>query len=163
MAKTSIKNPITSPLDEADTKATGAILGAILVDLIDLSLIAKQAHWNVVGRQFRDVHLQLDELVAASRDYADQVAERSSAIGVSPDGRARTVAESSGLPVFPADWQDDRGVITHIVATLATLSERMRQRVGETEETDVITQDLLIGITREIEKAHWMWQAQLAG
>ena len=50
--------------------------------------MAKQAHWNLVGRQFHDVHLHLDELVDTARKYSDEVAERAAAIGVSPDGRA---------------------------------------------------------------------------
>ena len=52
------------------------------------SLVAKQVHWNVVGPRFRSVHLQLDEVVDTARQHADTVAERASAIGVSPDGRA---------------------------------------------------------------------------
>jgi hypothetical protein len=42
--------------------ALAASLQAVLVDLIELHLQAKQAHWNVVGRNFRDLHLQLDEI-----------------------------------------------------------------------------------------------------
>ncbi|MDO9396591.1 MAG: DNA starvation/stationary phase protection protein, partial [Herbiconiux sp.] len=29
----------------------------VLVDLIELHLQGKQAHWNVVGKNFRDLHL----------------------------------------------------------------------------------------------------------
>src|SRR5271155_5799943 len=38
-------------------------LQRVLVDLIELHLQGKQAHWNVVGTNFRDLHLQLDEIV----------------------------------------------------------------------------------------------------
>ena len=55
--------PIPSTLGDAQRDTTAAALQASLVDLIDLSLVAKQAHWNLVGRQFHDVHLHLDELV----------------------------------------------------------------------------------------------------
>ena len=34
-----------------------------LADLIELHLQSKQAHWNVVGKDFRDLHLRLDEPV----------------------------------------------------------------------------------------------------
>jgi starvation-inducible DNA-binding protein len=79
--------PIPSTLDDQARTTTANALQATLVDLIDLSLVAKQAHWNLIGRQFHDVHLHLDELVDTSRKYSDEVAERMSAIGVSPDGR----------------------------------------------------------------------------
>ena len=90
--------PIPSPLEDQARDITGAALQATLVDLVDLSLVAKQAHWNLVGRQFHDVHLHLDELVEKARKYSDQVAERAAAIGVSPDGRAATVASDSRVP-----------------------------------------------------------------
>ncbi|MQA10929.1 MAG: DNA starvation/stationary phase protection protein [Pseudonocardiaceae bacterium] len=156
------KAPITSPLSEADRKNAGNVLQATLVDLVDLSLTAKQAHWNVVGGHFVSVHTQLDELTATARNYADQVAERANAIGVSPNGKARTVAESSGIPEFPDNWQTDTDVIAAIAAILEALVQRLRARIDETDKSDLVTQDLLIEISKELEKAHWMWQAQQA-
>ena len=156
------KTPITSPLEAAARDETGRVLQEALVDLIDLSLVAKQAHWNVVGRNFRSVHLQLDELVAAAREYTDQVAERASAIGVSPDGRAATVAKHSGVPEFANGWRDDEAVARAIATTLLEVVQRMRARIKTTDDTDLVTQDLIIALTAKLEEAHWMWQAQLA-
>ncbi|MDR2113708.1 MAG: DNA starvation/stationary phase protection protein, partial [Bifidobacteriaceae bacterium] len=79
---------------------TNPILQAALVDLIDLSLLAKQAHWNVRGTNFRSVHLELDEVIDQVRIYSDDVAERLAAVGGSPDGRANTVAETSQVPTI---------------------------------------------------------------
>ncbi|MDT7705632.1 MAG: starvation-inducible DNA-binding protein, partial [Pseudonocardiales bacterium] len=62
-------------------------LQRVLVDLIALHLQGKQAHWNVVGRNFRDLHLQLDEIVDAAREFADTIAERMRALNAVPDGR----------------------------------------------------------------------------
>ena len=156
------KSPIKSPLSEADKEITGNALQATLVDLVDLSLIAKQAHWNVVGSNFRSAHLQLDELVNTARQYVDEVAERANAIGVSPNGKAKTVVESSGVPEYPDNWQSVESTVAAIVDILATLIERLRRRIDETDKSDLVTQDLLIEITRALEEAHWMWQAQQA-
>ncbi|GAA0510038.1 DNA starvation/stationary phase protection protein [Saccharopolyspora subtropica] len=156
------KAPISTPLHDQDREITGKVLQATLLDLIDLHLVGKQAHWNVIGRLFHDVHLHLDELVTAARGFADDVAERAAAIGISPDGRAATVAQGSGLPKFEAGWRDDRDVVQAITDILEELIRRLRERIDETDKTDLVTQDLLIGISRELEKSHWMWQAQLA-
>src|SRR6201992_3911726 len=78
-------------------------LQLILVDLIELHLQGKQAHWNVVGTNFRDLHLQLDELVDFARAGSDTIAERMRALDVVPDGRSDTVAATTSLPQFPAD------------------------------------------------------------
>ncbi|MEV4599371.1 DNA starvation/stationary phase protection protein [Amycolatopsis sp. NPDC049253] len=157
-----VNSPIKSPLTDADKEITGNALQATLVDLVDLSLIAKQAHWNVVGKNFRSAHLQLDELVATARQYVDEVAERANAIGISPNGKAKTVVESSGVPDYPDNWQSVETTVAAIVDILATLIERLRKRIDETDKSDLVTQDLLIEITRALEEAHWMWQAQQA-
>lgn len=156
------KNPITSPLADADRDAVGAVLQATLVDLVDLSLIGKQAHWNVIGKNFRSVHLQLDELVVLARTAADQVAERAAALGVTPNGTAKTIAASSGVPEIETGWLKEDEVVKSITASLASLIARMRTRIDETDKPDLVTQDLLIGITQQLEQAHWMWQAQSA-
>jgi starvation-inducible DNA-binding protein len=155
-------SPIKSPLTESDKEVTGNVLQATLVDLVDLSLIAKQAHWNVVGPNFRSAHLQLDELVTTARTYVDEVAERANAIGISPNGKAKTVVESSGLPAYPDNWQNVESTIAAIVDILAEEIARLRKRIDETDKSDLVTQDLLIEITRALEEAHWMWQAQQA-
>ena len=155
-------SPISSPLTASDREITGNVLQSTLVDLLDLSLIGKQAHWNVVGPNFRSVHLQLDELVATARTYVDEVAERANAIGISPNGKAKTVVESSGLSEYPDNWQSVEATVAAIVDILAGLIQRLRRRIDETDKSDLVTQDLLIEITQALEKAHWMWQAQQA-
>ncbi|WP_072690201.1 Dps family protein [Rhodococcus marinonascens] len=157
-----MSNPITSTLDNDQQKIVGDALQATVVDLIDLSLIAKQAHWNVIGQNFRSVHLALDELVAAARDFTDEAAERATAIGVSPDGRAATVARDSGTKGIGDGWTKDSEIIASIVGNLAALIDRLRNRITSTEKADPVTQDLLISITARLEQLHWMWQAQIA-
>jgi starvation-inducible DNA-binding protein len=155
--------PIPSTLDTQARDVTGAALQATLVDLIDLSLLAKQAHWNLVGRQFHDVHLHLDELVALARTYTDDVAERAAAIGVPPDGRAATVSSTSRTPSIKDGWLRDRDVVKLIFEAVDVVVRRVRPRIAETEQTDQVTQDLLIELTGKLEEARWMWQAQNVG
>ena len=81
--------------------ALASALQQVLVDLIELHLQGKQAHWNVVGRNFRDLHLQLDDIVDTAREAADTAAERLRALGVVPDGRSDEVAATTTLPLFP--------------------------------------------------------------
>src|SRR5262245_47677998 len=92
---------VTSILGDDNRKITGDVLQQALVDLIDLSLLAKQAHWNVYGRFFTPLHRQLDETVHTAREASDLLAERAMAIGVAPDGRAETVHRKTRLPSLP--------------------------------------------------------------
>jgi starvation-inducible DNA-binding protein len=151
---------VKSPLSEHDRKVVGDCLQGALVDLLDLSRLAKQVHWNVVGERFRSIHLQLDEVVSSARSHSDTVAERASAIGVSPDGRAGTVAKTSGIDTVTNGWVKDNEVVEIMVEGLHAVITRMRERIEVTAEPDPVSPDILIGLTAELEKFHCMFQAE---
>lgn len=151
---------VKSPISDSDLKVVGEALQGALIDLIDLSLVAKQAHWNLTGRNFKVVHEHLDEVVAIARAGQDDVAERAVAVGVNPDGRVRTVADRTQLPQLEAGYLDDDKVVAAITDLLAQMISRFRERIKATDEPDQVTQDLLISITSKLEKQHWMFQAQ---
>ncbi|QIY98651.1 Dps family protein [Streptomyces sp. S1D4-11] len=151
---------VKSPLSDADLKTVSGALQGALVDLVDLSLVAKQIHWNVVGPRFRSIHLQLDEVVDTARLHSDTVAERASTLGVPPDGRAATVATTSGIGVTPEGWIKDTDAVGELVDALSAVISRMRVRVDATGEADPVSQDIFIQITADLEKHHWMFQAE---
>jgi starvation-inducible DNA-binding protein len=153
---------IKSPLTNDALKVTGEALQGSLVDLLDLTLVAKQVHWNLTGSHFRSVHLQLDEVVALARSYTDIVAERAVAVGITPDGRAKTVAEESTLPGVKDGWIKDTDGVRSMTTLLRAIITRMRHRIDDTAEADPVTQDIFLDITRDLEKQAWMFEAQLA-
>lgn len=151
---------VKSTLPDADLKVVGEALQGSLVDLVDLALVAKQVHWNVVGPRFRSVHLQLDEVVASARLHSDTVAERASAIGVNPDGRSASVARSTAIQEVPPGWIKDVDAVRILVDALGVVVGRMRERIEVTAEPDPVTQDIIIGLTADLEKHAWMFQAE---
>ncbi|WP_049569837.1 Dps family protein [Streptomyces sp. SBT349] len=154
---------IKSTLPDATLKIVGEALQGALVDLIDLSLIAKQTHWNVIGARFRSVHLQLDEVVDTARAHSDTVAERAASLGLSPDGRAATVAATTGIAQVTDGWQQDSQAVRTMVDALGAVILRMRERLDEVGPVDTVTEDVLIQLTKELEKHHWMFQAENGG
>ena len=150
---------IHGPLSDDARKTTGQALQAAVVDLIDLSLVAKQTHWNVVGRNFRSVHLQLDELVDAARSHTDTLAERAVAIGVTPDGRSAKVAADTRLPQPDRGYIQDDKVVALVTDALSGTVQRFREHVDATSEADPVSQDLLIAASEDLEQQHWMFEA----
>ncbi|MDP9845204.1 Dps family protein [Streptosporangium lutulentum] len=151
---------ITSPLKPDAKKVVATALQGTLVDMLDLSLLSKQAHWNVIGHNFRSLHLQLDEIVAAAREHADSVAERAVALGINPDGRSVTLAKATELSQLETGYINDGKVVAAMTDILGFIVGRMRERVLDTDEPDPVTQDLLISITQSMEMYHWMMEAQ---
>ncbi|CUR55849.1 DNA-binding stress response protein, Dps family [metagenome] len=140
-------------------RASAAIathLQALHVDLIDLHLQGKQAHWNVVGKNFRDLHLQLDEVVTDSREFSDQVAERMRAIYITPDGRAATVAAQTSLAPFPADEVDTAETVDLITAALYAVAGTARRIHDDVDAEDPTTADILHTILERVEQLAWM-------
>ncbi|MGW4274619.1 Dps family protein [Streptomyces seoulensis] len=151
---------VKSTISDSARQITGDALQSTLVDLLGLSLIGKQAHWNIVGPRFRSIHLQLDEVVASAREFADTVAERAAALGVSPDGRPETIASAFTLPGPKEGWVRDSDVVGVMVESLEAAIARLRERIEATDKPDPVTQDLLISITAELEKQRWMFAAE---
>jgi starvation-inducible DNA-binding protein len=150
-------------LEDHSRGETGRELQATLVELVDLSLIGKQLHWNIAGRPFKPLHEHLDELIDSWRELSDTVAERAVAIGVAPDGRAATVEADSGIDPVAAGGLDTDTALRELVARLADVSERIRGRMDRLGELDLASQDVLVEVVRELEKQLWMLRVSLPG
>lgn len=145
-------------LDEAATRLVAESLQPLLVNIIDFTLACKQMHWTIRGPRFLPLHRQLDEIVTAARTWSDDVAERLAAVGVSPDGRASNVAQSTTLKPCEAGFMSDAQAVSRVSDLLAALSAHARTSISATER-EPVTQDLLISITGEIEHHLWLLQS----
>ena len=135
-------------------------LQSVLVDLIELHLQGKQAHWNVVGRNFRDLHLQLDEVVDAAREFSDAVAERLRALHATADGRTTTVSATTTLEPYPAGEIETATVIDLITARLDATVATARKVHDAVDSEDPTSADLLHAIIARLEQLSWMVSAE---
>ncbi|WP_291036503.1 DNA starvation/stationary phase protection protein [Herbiconiux sp.] len=132
----------------------------VLVDLIELHLQGKQAHWNVVGKNFRDLHLQLDEIIEAAREFSDVVAERLRALHAVPDGRSDTVAATTTLPEYPNGEIDTAETVDLVTQRLEAVVGTMREVHDQVDDEDPTSADILHGIIEKLEQFAWMVSAE---
>ena len=137
-----------------------ANLQRVLVDLIELHVQGKQAHWNVVGHNFRDLHLQLDEIIVAAREFSDEVAERMRALYITPDGRSATVAASTSLPTFPQGEVDTAATVDLATQLLYAVVGTMREVHDEVDDEDPTSADILHSVIERLEQLAWMVSAE---
>ena len=135
-------------------------LQKVLVDLTELHIQGKQAHWSVVGKNFRDLHLQLDEIIDSARGFSDEVAERMRALEAMPDGRSETVAKTTTLPKYPDAEVDTAETVTLITERLDATVATMREVHDDVDEEDPTTADILHGIIEALEQYSWMVGAE---
>ena len=148
-------------LDREASEELVGILQARLVSLLDLGLTLKHVHWNVVGPHFIGVHQMLDPQAARVNELIDQLAERITTLGGSPDGRPGSIVKQR-------TW-DDYGLARDLVdAHLGALDQvyigvitSHREAIDATEEIDPVTQDILIEQTEDLEQFHWFVRAHL--
>jgi starvation-inducible DNA-binding protein len=137
-------------------------LQRVLVDLVELQLQGKQAHWNVVGTNFRDLHLQLDGIVDAARDASDTIAERMRALDAVPDGRSDTVVSTTTVPAMPPGLLSVTDMVDMITKRIYAVVGTIRTVHDDVDAADPSTADLLHGIIDALEKEAWLLKSEIA-
>ncbi|MGO4454453.1 Dps family protein [Arthrobacter sp. RAF14] len=137
-----------------------ANLQAVLTDLIELHLQGKQAHWNIVGPNFRDLHLQLDVLIDLASNLSDDVAERMRALEAVPDGRSVTVQKETSLAAFPEGLISTHDAIDRIVAAINAAVGTTRKVHDQVDEEDPTSADLLHTVLEGLEQQAWLIGAE---
>ena len=135
-------------------------LQKVLVDLVELHLQGKQAHWNLVGTNFRDLHLHLDDIVDIAREAADTIAERMRALDAVPDGRTDTVAATTSVPAMPAGLMGTADTVDIITERIYATVDTVRTVHDEVDAADPSSADLLHGIITDLEKQAWMLKSE---
>ena len=170
MATTTKTNPNHASTDQVEAslavveKSLGdknkEVLQPSLNNLIALGRVIKQLHWNVIGPNFRPIHLHLDEIYELVDEYADQVAERMAAVGRSANGRIKDVASHADVIDAPEGFTRDVEVLACAADRLKVAAKAIRMECDKVEDIDTVTADLLHGIIDKLEMHHWMIQAQ---
>ncbi|BBZ37939.1 Dps family protein [Mycobacterium conspicuum] len=135
-------------------------LQKVLVDLIELHLQGKQAHWNLVGTNFRDLHLQLDGIVDTARGASDTIAERMRALDAVPDGRSDTVVATTTVPAIPPGLLGATETVDMITNRIYAVVDTVRTVHDEVDAADPSTADLLHAIIDDLEKEAWLLKAE---
>ncbi len=139
-----------------------ALLNARLADTFDLYSQLKQAHWNVKGSDFIQLHLLYDQVAESVLEHVDEIAERATALGGLALGTARLAAEASSLDEYPLDAVDGMDTAAAIADRLAAYGAAVRAAIDtSTEHGDLDTADLFTEISRGIDKHLWFVEAHL--
>jgi starvation-inducible DNA-binding protein len=139
-----------------------ALLNQQLADTFDLFGQAKQAHWNVKGPQFHQLHELFDQLADQLSEYVDLIAERVTALGGTALGTVRMSATASRLDEYPIDPGGSMQHVEALALRFAALAATTRSAIESAEqENDASTADLLTEVSRGLDKSLWFLEAHL--
>lgn len=138
------------------------LLNQQLADSLDLYSQTKQAHWNVKGSDFYQLHLMFDEHAAHVVGWIDLIAERAVMLGGYATGTVRMSAENSRLPEYPTDAVQGMDHVSALVERWSAYAAATREGIDSTDEAgDKDTADLLTEISRQVDMDLWFQEAHL--
>jgi len=145
------------------TKING-ILNQHLADSFDLMSQVKQAHWNVKGSDFWQLHKLFDEVAERASEWVDDFAERVTALGGYANGTVRMAAAASTLPEFPTDITESMDYVRAVADRLGAFTNSARSAIDLTDELgDANTADLFTEVSRCADKYLYFLEAHLQG
>jgi starvation-inducible DNA-binding protein len=138
------------------------LLNQSLANVFDLYSQTKQAHWNVKGEEFYQLHELFDEIAGELIGFVDEIAERAVALGGTAMGTARMAAAHSALPEYPLDAVDGLTHVTLLVERFGTFASHVRESIEKADELgDKLTSDLYTEVGRDVDKRLWFLEAHV--
>jgi starvation-inducible DNA-binding protein len=127
----------------------------------DLHLTLKHVHWNVVGPHFIAVHEMIDPQVDAVRGFSDDLAERIATLGGSPVGTPGKLVEARTWDEYSIGRDTTQAHLGALDLVYQGVIESYREQIQELDDLDLVTQDMFIAQTEQLELFHWFIRAHL--
>ena len=146
-------------LDEKKTSNTVQELNVLLADYHLYYQKLRNYHWNVIGKNFFDLHEKFEELYDDAKIKVDEIAERILTLRYQPTSNLSEYLEKSNLKESKSDLSDSQ-MIKNLLTDHGTILKQMRKVVEVAEKGgDEGTIDLIGAYIRELEKTSWMLDA----
>ncbi|WP_343764962.1 DNA starvation/stationary phase protection protein [Gangjinia marincola] len=146
-------------LDTEKVKDTVNELNILLADYHMYYQKLRNFHWNVVGRNFFDLHEKFEEMYDDAKLKVDEIAERILTLRFRPLSNYTDYLEKSNLKEA-SGTKDDKEMVKALLEDHGSILGQMRKVVEVADGNgDEGTIDLIGAYIRELEKISWMLDA----
>jgi len=135
-----------------------------LADTFDLYSQVKQAHWNIKGIHFMQLHEFFDTVAEAVEPYADMIAERATTLGGYATGTVRMAASNSSLPEYPTDAVAGHEHLEALIDRVAAYAKSTREAIEKASDLgDSTTEDMFTEVSRGVDLQLYFLESHLQG
>lgn len=120
---------------------------------------ARFCHWNVVGPHFEDDHEFFGDLYDELSEEIDLFAERIRALREYPNSNLKEILKETKIEEYTLPMTA-RNMQKNMLKDYEHISNEMT-KFAESTSVDVVTQDIIVGSKRQIDKRIWMMRAML--
>jgi starvation-inducible DNA-binding protein len=157
--KTHLPHTTAIDLPAAARASLVTLLNQQLANVADLYSQTKQAHWNVRGAEFYQLHKLFDDLAEPLEEHIDIVAERAVTLGGLALGTVRSAAAASELDEFPLQ-PGGMDYAKALAQRFAKAANAVREAMNVSDELgDLDTTDLLTDLSRDLDKSVYFLEA----
>jgi starvation-inducible DNA-binding protein len=146
-------------LDKNKTEKTVVELNILLADYHLYYQKLRNFHWNILGKNFFDLHEKFEELYDEAKVKIDEIAERILTLRFQPVSNFSDYIVLSNLRESDSNISDSE-MIENLLKDHGDMLNQMRKIVKKANDAqDEGTIDLIGSYIREMEKTSWMLDA----
>lgn len=151
-------------ISEDSLKEVATILNSLLADEYVLYTKTRNAHWNVEGKSFMELHKLFEGQYEALDTIVDDIAERVRSLGHFALGSLKNFLSVTGLLEDMEDFSDSFQIIQTLLDDHETIIRIIRNDIADLSEEskDFGSIDFLTGLMEQHEKTAWMLRSYLA-
>ncbi|GAA0715405.1 DNA starvation/stationary phase protection protein [Aquimarina litoralis] len=117
-------------------------------------------HWNILGKNFFDLHVKFEELYNDAKTKIDEIAERILTLQHHPASRLQEYLKLSDIEEVSSSSMKDTEMIEELLKDHVKILTQMKVILKHSEEAgDEGTIDMIGAYIRELEKFSWMLNA----
>jgi starvation-inducible DNA-binding protein len=150
-------------ISEGHLKEVATLLNTLLADEYVLYTKTRNAHWNVQGSGFMELHAFFQTHYEALDIIVDDVAERVRALGHFALGSLKDFIGVTHMLENDGDFSTQKQIIQTLINDHETIIRIIRNELTPVSEKykDLGTTDFLTGLMKQHEKMTWMLRAYL--